>query len=70
MLSKISNPVEQKKTSAIMISGDSLLEKQMSVGSGFPQNELKQGEIIVLQDVLDVIGSKPGDKVEIHYEVF
>ena len=40
------------------------------MAQGFPQIELKRGEIIVLQDILDVLQLKEGDIVEIHYDLF
>jgi hypothetical protein len=65
-LSKVSNPKYPKQvTSAIMIAGDSKLENEIGVALGFPKAELKRSEVIVLQDVLDVLGLKEGDKVDI-----
>ena len=52
-------------TSAIMIAGDSTLENDIGVAHGFPQLNLERGEIIILQDILDVLGLEEGDTVEI-----
>jgi len=55
------NPI----TSAIMIAGDSKLENEIGVGNGFPQIDLARGEIIILQDILDVLGVNEGETIEI-----
>ena len=53
-----------------MIAGDSKLENEIGVALGFPRIELKRSEIVLLQDVLDVLGLKEGDKVDIQYDIF
>ena len=52
-----------------MIAGDSQLENQIGIAKGFPTEELGEGEIIVLQDILDVLGLAPGDSVEVQIDV-
>ena len=53
-----------------MIAGNSTLENEMGIAAGFPQIDLKRGEIIVLKDILDVINAKEGDEVELNFEIF
>ena len=53
-----------------MIAGDSKLENEIGVALGFPQIELQRSEVVVLQDVLDVLGLKDGDTVDIQYDMF
>lgn len=59
-----------QKTSAIMIAGNSQAENAIGIANGFPETELKRGEIIILQDVLDVLDLGEGDDVSIHYDLF
>ena len=47
-LSKLSNPLSSKTTSAIMIAGDSALENQIGVSNGFPKVTLEKNEVIIL----------------------
>lgn len=53
-----------------MIAGNSKLENEIGIASGFPKIELQRGEIIILQDVLDVLNLGEGDEVTIHYDLF
>ena len=58
---KLTNPADGKFTSAYMISGDSLHERQIGVAQGFPIRELKRHEVITTNDVMSVLGAKVGD---------
>ena len=64
-LGKLSSLDGKKKTSALMVAGDSKRENKIGVANGFPKNDLFAGEVIVLQDALDVLGLNAGDKINI-----
>lgn len=59
-----------QKTSAIMIAGNSQAENEIGIANGFPKLSLEQGEVIILQDVLDVLDLGEGDTVHINYDLF
>lgn len=44
-----------------MVAGDSDLENDIEVAKGFPMINLKEDEMIILQDVLDVLELRSGD---------
>jgi hypothetical protein len=69
-LSKIRNLETNKLTSAVMVAGDSKLETQIGMSKGFPEIELGQDEVIMLDDMLEVLGLKPGDTFEIQFDLF
>ena len=50
-----------------MFAGNSEAENAIGIANGFPKIELERGEIIILQDVLDVLDLGEGDTVSIHY---
>lgn len=60
---KLENPSQSKFTSAYMISGDSLHERQIGLAKGFPIRELKRHEMITTNDVLSVLGAQVGDQI-------
>ena len=53
-----------------MVAGDSKRENKIGVANGFPKTDLVAGEVIVLQDALDVLGLAAGDKINIQYDLF
>ena len=53
-----------------MFAGNSEAENAIGIANGFPKIELERGEIIILQDVLDVLDLGEGDTVSIHYDLF
>lgn len=69
-MSKIKNPHTDKLTSAIMVAGDSELENQIGVANGFPRINLEKDEMIILEDVANVLGSRVGDEIEVQYDIF
>lgn len=53
-----------------MIAGNSQVENEIGIANGFPKIELERGEVLILQDVLDVLDLGEGDTVHINYDVF
>ena len=69
-MSKLVSKKDGRHTSAIMIAGNSQLENEIDVARGFPKLKLEQDEIIILQDVMDVLGLKEGDRLTVQYDLF
>ena len=69
-LSKVVNTNTKKQTSAVMVAGDSSLENSIGVAHGFPQLELGQDEVIMMQDVMEVLELRVGDEIEISFDLF
>ena len=49
-----------------MIAGDSELERRIQIGHNFPNRILAQNEMITTTDVLQLLGQKIGDNIEVN----
>lgn len=67
---KISNVERTSNTSAYMVAGDSIRERNIGVARGFPINKLGRHELITTQEIAHVLGVEEGDNLAIDFDLF